>query len=236
MPLINITIFQKNLNEGLNFNVMKKLLNIKSDIMVFPEYINIDSNIKSINEVQDQSKVALDWLLKLNNTYKGIIIGGSLIKKDEEGKLYNACPIIYNNEIIDWYYKKNLAPYEKKILTAGKEPGIFILNNIRFGVLIGEDFLDSSNIDELTKQNIKLIIIINKTFEKEDNNHEEILLNYAKQNNQVFIKCDAVGTLFEKKLIGKSSLITPNGISWHVTPKEFENQILKNLMVQMNSY
>lgn len=235
MPLIKVTIFQKNLTEGLNINVMKKLVSTKSDIMILPEYFNADSNIKSIQELQDREKSALDWLLKLNHSYKRIIIGGSIIHKEENNnKLYNACPIIFNGEVIDWYYKRNLtSSEEKKFLTPGSEAGIYILNNIRFAVLIGEDYLEKSYIEELKDQNIKLIFIVSKTFIDDKTNTEEILLNYAKKNQQVFVKCDAVGTLIDKKLKGKSLYVSPNGISWHIPPQEEEKQIIKDIMVQI---
>jgi len=233
MPLLKVSIFQKNLNEGLNINVMKRLLHAKSDMMVLPEYFNADVNVKSIQQIQERTKGALDWLIKLNHTYKGIIIGGSIIKREEDGKMYNACPIIYNGDIIDWYYKRNLSIEEKNILTPGNEPGIFILNNVRFSVLIGEDVLQESYIQELKEQGIKLIFIVNKSFKEDNINYEEILMKYSKENQQVFVKCDAVGSFLDKKLKGKSMLINPNGIGWHVTEQEQEMQIYKEIMVQV---
>ena len=233
MPLIKVSIFQKNLNEGLNINVIKRLLHAKSDMMVLPEYFSADVNVKSLQQIQDRTKSTLDWLIKLNHTYKGIIVGGSVIKREEDGKMFNACPIIYNGDIIDWYYKRNLSNEEKNILTTGTEPGIFILNNIRFSVLIGEDVLQESFFKELKEQGIKLIFIVNKSFKEDSINYEEILMKHSKDNQQVFVKCDAVGSFLDKKLKGKSMLVHPNGISWHVTEQEQEMQIYKEIMVQV---
>ncbi len=239
MSLIKVSIFQKNLNEGLNISVLKKIVSIKSDILVLPEFFYADNNIKNFLDLKYAGKNALDWLLKLNQTYKGIIIGGSILI-EKENTLYNASPIIYNGDVIDWYYKRILSEEEKNYIKPGNDYGIFILNHTRFAVLIGNDAKQIQFYEELKQQNVNLIFIVNLNY-NEYANEEENLKDFieehkfyeklAKEMQFNIIKCDAVGTYFQKKVLGRSLLSTPRGISWHSTFNEQENQILKHIMI-----
>ncbi len=240
MSLIKVSIFQKNLNEGLNISVLKKIISVKSDILVLPEYFYADKNTKNFVDLKNSGKNALDWLLKLNQTYKGIIIGGSILI-EKENELYNACPIIYNGDVIDWYYKRVLSDGdEKKYVKPGNDIGIFILNHIRFAVMIGNDAKQIQFYDDLKQQNVNLVFIVNLNY-NEYSNEEEHLKDFKEEHNFYdkiarekqfnIIKCDAVGTYLQKKLTGRSLLSTPKGISWHSTFNERENQILKHIMI-----
>ncbi len=235
MPLIKTTIFQKNLTEGLNANILRKLITLKSDFLVFPEFFNADSNIKSIENLKDKSKIALDWLLKLNQSYKGIIIGGSILL-EEEGNYYIVSPILFNGELVDTYKKRNLSNEEKQFLKEGKDPGIFILNNIRFAVLISNDVYNDIYLEELKEQNIKLIFIVNHTLQnnlQENQVQENFFLDISRKYSFTIVKCDGVGTLFDKKLIGKSLVCSPKGITWRTSTIDEENQVIRDVMISL---
>lgn len=238
MPLLKITIFQKNLNEGLNIHILKKLANIDSDFLVLPEYFAVDNNVKNYEELKSKTTPALEWLTKLSQSYKGIIIGGSVIREQKE-KFYNSCPILYKGEIVDWYAKRELTNEEKKYLTPGLDPGIFILNGIRFGVLICNDINNKELINELNKNQVKLIFVIVASLKKEEDlktkyqRDEELFAKPAKENQQIIIKCSSVGSIFEKPLQGRSLLATPIGINWRVSPEEENKEIIKSLMISI---
>lgn len=238
MPLLKITIFQKNLNEGLNLHILKKLVNIDSDFLVLPEYFAVDTNVKNYEDLKNKTKPALEWLTKLSQSYRGILIGGSVIREQNE-KFYNSCPILYKGEIVDWYSKRELTDVEKKYLTAGSEPGIFILNGIRFGVLICNDINNKELINELNENQIKLIFVIVASLKKEEDlktkyqRDEELFAKPARENQQVIVKCSSVGNIFDKPLQGRSLLATPIGINWRVSPEEENKEILKSLMISI---
>ncbi len=237
MPLIKTTIFQKNLAEGLNANILKKLITLKSDFLVFPEFFNADSNIKSMENLKDKSKTALDWLLKLNQSYKGIIIGGSILL-EEEGNYYIVSPILFNGELVDTYKKRNLSNEEKLFLKEGKDPGVFILNNIRFAVLISSDVYKDIYFEELREQDIKLIFIVNHTLQIENDLQENLVqenffLDISRKYGFTIVKCDGVGTLFDKKLIGKSLVCSPKGITWRTSTIDEENQVIRDVMISL---
>lgn len=238
MPILKVTIFQKNLNEGINLNLLKKLSNIDSDFLVLPEYFFADTNVKSYLDLRNRSKSALEWLAKLSHAYKGILIGGSLIRVEGE-RLYNSCPIFYKGELIDWYSKRELTSEEKKYLTSGEGPGIFILNGIRFGVLICNDVNNPDLLKELYDHDVKLIIVIVASLKKNEDiktkhkRDEDLFLKPAKLYNQVIVKCSSVGSIFEKPLQGRSLLATPVGITWRIPNEEEDKEILKTVMVSL---
>ncbi|MFN3605496.1 MAG: carbon-nitrogen hydrolase family protein [Leptonema sp. (in: bacteria)] len=238
MPILKVTIFQKNLNEGLNLNLIKKLSSLDSDFLVFPEYFLVDLSVKTYDDLKNRSKPAIEWLTKLSNSYKGIIIGGSLIKEDQ-GKFYNSCPVVYKGDVIDWYSKRELTEEESKYLTPGLESGIFILNGIRFGVLICNDVNNHQLLKELHENSVSLIFVIVASLKKEETietkykRDEELFLNPAKKYHQTIIKCSSVGNIFKKPLQGRSLLATPLGIPWRVSPEEEDKEILKTLVISI---
>ncbi len=239
MPIIRVTIFQKNLNEGIHIHLLKKLSNTDSDFLVLPEYFIADVNVKNYLELKNRSKIALEWLAKLSHIYKGILIGGSLIREENE-KLYNSCPIFYKGELIDWYSKRELTSEEKKYLSFGEEPGIFILNGIRFGVLICNDINNPRLLKELYENDVRLIFVVVASLKKNEDQQtkykrdEELFLKPAKLYNQTIVKCSSVGSIFDKPLQGRSLLATPSGILWRVSPQEEDKEILKTLIISLS--
>lgn len=237
MGLVKVTIFQKFLPDGLNLTTFKKLSSIKSDFLLFPEYFFADSSVKNPRDLKDKSQFALDWLLKLNSAYRGVIIGGSVVL-EENGNLYNATPIIADGQIVDWYRKRNLTENEKPFVTPGQDPGIFMLGGHRFGVLICNDVKERSYFDELATQDVRLIFsVFNSPYRDEsiEDKHirdEELFIAPARENNQCIAKCCSSGEILGHRVQGRSLVVTPSGISWRVPPNEESEQILKTVIVQ----
>lgn len=238
MGIIKITIYQKSFQEGLNLSIYKRLSSVKSDYLLFPEYFYIDPSVKDKDVLIDKSTYALDWLLKLNDTYKGVIIGGSMVYREED-KLYNAVPIIANGAIVDWYKKQRLTEFESGFLTAGTEPGIFILGGRRFAVLLSEDIHDPTMFKTLHDQGIHLIFLL-KTTKNRGMSEEELmvedekyLVEPSKEFNQYIVRCNSTGSFMDQALLGRSMAITPRGISWKVAPHEQNDEIVKTLMLNV---
>src|SRR5690606_26419025 len=120
MGLVKVTIFQKLLSDGLNLATFKKLAAVKSDFLLLPEYFFAYGSVKDPRDLKEKTRFALDWLIKLNGSYRGVIIGGSVVL-EENGHLYNATPVISGGQIVDWYRKRHLTENEKKFLTPGND-------------------------------------------------------------------------------------------------------------------
>ncbi|HQI19830.1 MAG TPA: carbon-nitrogen hydrolase family protein [Leptospiraceae bacterium] len=238
--LVKISIFQKSIHEPLGPSTFKKLTGLKSDFLVLPEYLFADASVKDQASGIEKSKQALDWLLKLSDSYKGIIIGGSVII-EEDGKLYNATPIVSDSKIVDFYRKRNLTQNETKHLTAGTEAGVFILGGFRFGVLICADVLEPKLIDELAEMGVKLVFAVmnspyrEETVEEKKARDEKLFCAPAAKHGLVIAKCCGVGTTFGRKIQGRSLVVTPTGISWRVSLGEEDSELLKTILVQAPS-
>ena len=238
MAILKVSIFQKNLTEGLNLSLHKKLAALKSDFLVFPEYFAVDGSIKDHKSLADRTKFALDWLGKLSESYKGVVIGGTVIR-EVEGQYFNAMPVFYEGQLVDWYHKRFLTENEEPFLAVGKEPGVFILGGHRFGVLICADVLKPEYITELAQQDVRLIFtVMNSPFKDEsvDEKHqrdEKLYCGPAREQGLTIIKCCSTGTIFGRRLQGRSLAVTPSGISWRVAPAEEDREILKTVVLSI---
>lgn len=236
MGLVKVTIFQKYLPDGLNLTTFKKLSSVKSDFLLLPEYFFADSSVKDPRDLKDKSQFALDWLLKLNSAYRGVIIGGSVVL-EEDGILYNATPIIADGQVVDWYRKRNLTENEKPYVKPGHDAGIFMLGGHRFGVLICNDVRERAFFDELANQDVRLIFsVLNSPYRQESieekyTRDEELFILPARENNQSIAKCCSAGEILGHPVQGRSLVATPTGISWRVPPNEESEQILKTIII-----
>ena len=238
MGLVKVTIFQKLLSDGLNLATFKKPAAVKSDFLLLPEYFFADGSVKDPRDLKEKTKFALDWLVKLNSSYRGVIIGGSVVL-EENGHLYNATPVISGGQVVDWYRKRHLTENEKKFLTPGNDAGIFMLGGHRFGVLICNDVRHRPYFDELAEQDVRLIFsVFNSPFREESvdekfQRDEELFCLPARENRQCIAKCCSAGEIMGHRVQGRSLVVTPQGISWRVPPAEESQQILKTVIVQI---
>jgi len=235
--LVKISIFQKSIPEPLGPSTFKKLSALKSDFLVLPEYLFADATVRDHSNGLEKSKSTIDWLLKLSDSYKGIIIGGSVVLQ-ENGKLYNAAPVISDSKVVDFYRKRNLTDNEKKYFVPGTEAGVFILGGFRFGVMICADVLKPELLDELAAMGIRMVFaVMNSPFREEKVEEkrlrdDRLFCEPAARHNMVIAKCCGVGTTFGRKIQGRSLVVTPSGISWRVSPHEEDKEIVKTVIVQ----
>ena len=234
MSIFKVSIFQKSLTEGLNLSVFKRLASLKSDFLLLPEFFFADMGVKDYQSAADKSQYALDWLLKLNESYKGVIIGGSIVQKEDD-KLYNSTPIISNGEVIDWYRKRNLTPEESQLVSPGSEPGIFILKGHRFAVLSGADIQNPQHFQELADMDVKIVFVVMNDC---SNGHRELntdpLSEAAAKHGLYITRCCSTGTVFGTPSQGRSMVVTPRGISWRVSPEEEDKEILMTIMLSVS--
>lgn len=85
----------------------------------------------------------VEFLTELAKKYNVNVLGGSFVRENE-GKLYNTCPIINRKgELIATYDKNHLFSYyddsEGTYITAGENPVIVDIEGVKFGVSICYD-------------------------------------------------------------------------------------------------
>ena len=87
---------------------------LQSDFLLLPPYFFADDNLKSLDALKEKFRYAHDWLLKLSKVYKGVVIGGTLLRNEDGSKnTYVSTPILKNTQVIDWYNKRHLDDHEK---------------------------------------------------------------------------------------------------------------------------
>ncbi len=231
MGIVKVSIYQKTLDDGLNLSTLKKIASLKSDFLLLPEYFFADPAVKDHSALVDKSTYAQDWLLKLNDAYKGIILGGSMIRKGDEGQ-FASVPIISEGKIVDWYDKRELSGNEKRYLKAGDGAGIFILGGFRFGVLAGGD-ATKKNLEELADQDVKLVFILDTRESYDESRDDQPLLDLAGDRGMYIARCSGAGHIFGTALSGRSLVATPAGISWRVAPQEEDREILKTVLINL---
>ncbi len=202
---------------------------------MLPEYFHVDESVKNYVDLIEKSDHTQEWLLKLNQSYKGIIIGGTMIRKAKQNgreNLYISTPVLHGGEIVDWYNKRNLSKQEEKIAKPGSEVGIFSLAGQRFAVLSGEDSSKSQYFQEIAEQNIRLVFTVcNSVHLKSREKEEKHFAAMSAQYNLYITRCCSSGNLFKEKLYGRSLTSSPKGIIWRTSPQEEKANLIKTLMI-----
>ena len=228
MSMLKVTIYQKSLEEGLTDATIKKLAALKSDFLVLPEHFS--GTVLSpppVVEGEVPVRPALDWLLRLSDVYRGVIVGGAMLI-GEGSESFVACPILSGGNVIDWYRKRRIGPKDKKA-SPGKDPGVFILAGHRFGTLLGHDLLDRSLLVELADMGIR-IIFAPLAFGADEGWDSAPLEAAARELGLYVACCSGAGSLTGGRVLGRSLMITPDGVSWRVSDQESGNEIVKTVM------
>ena len=234
MASIKVSIFQKALGNGLNLSFLKRLAALKSDFLVFPEYFYADSNVTTPQIVADRSQAAQDWLLKLNDVYRGVIIGGSVVHEESGGKRYVSIPIVSEGSIVDYGRKCTLTSFETKFASKASETGVFILGGQRFATLAGEDLLNAQLLGTIQESGIRLVFAP-YTFRGDETVEadEKAMSKLAGEFKLHIVRCCGVGKLLNEPIRGRSMIASPTGITWRVGAGEEDSEILKTLMLNI---
>lgn len=230
MSILRVSIFQRNFNDKLGINEQRELSLIKSDILLLPEYFYAEASLNSYSQLDKYWTEKSSWLIRLSNSYKGTIIGGTFLT-DKNNQKHIGIPILLRGEVIDWYYKKTLNSEEKKIATPGNSNGIYILNGVCFGVTTYLELQNASHMEELKKEGIKIILVLGNFTTIVNKKDIDFLQETAKKYEASIIMCSATGESFLGTLIARSIVITPYGLSWQVSESEEQKQLIKTLML-----
>ncbi|TGK28964.1 amidohydrolase [Leptospira gomenensis] len=232
MASVKVTLFQKDLNRPIGEDLKGKLNKEKSDFLLLPEYFPFYESGANPDQSSAKSKFYIDELLQISEYYKGVIIGGSVFRKDDAGILRISVPIIQGVVVADWYDKQNLAPFESGAV-AGDGERIFIMGGLRFGIAAGKEIDDSNRFEELKSQNVNLLFHCDFISESEST-HALDLERYAKLSARygtLIARTTGVGSVLGKTGIGRSLLATSSGVNWKVAESEKQKEILKTVIV-----
>ena len=230
MGSIKITILQKDINNEISRELKQKIISQKSDFLILPEFFPFTSKNSNIVNLASNATKNLDNLIELSNSYKGVIIGGSFIR-EENGKYFHSCPIVFEGVLVDWYDQKHLSKNCNPEVSKGEKDSFYILKGIRFAILMGQDLNDPKLLQNIKNEEIKFLFYIASEVDN-DFSFEEDLARFsriARENNVYLFRSCGIGNLFEKELKGRSLYSSPSGINWKVAPSEEAAEIIKTI-------
>ncbi|WP_061223747.1 hypothetical protein [Leptospira weilii] len=232
MASAKVTLFQKHINRPVSNDQKLKLSKEKSDFLLLPEYFPFYDLSSAPEKLSEKSKILSDELLQISEYYKGVIIGGSMFRKDDFGKLKISVPIVQDVVVVDWYDKRELSS-EENVASPGDAETIFIMGGFRFGVVAGKEIQSSERLEELKSQNVNLLFHIDCISEP-DFTHAQDLERYAKLSAEygIFIaRASGVGSALGRAGVGRSLLSTSSGVNWKVAESEKDKEVIKTVTI-----
>jgi predicted amidohydrolase len=208
---------------GANLITISKYISLASkeniDILCFPE-CNITGYVRNFTTVnQDEVTETLDIIQKqVTKVGVNVIVGTPYI---ERKKRFNSAIVILTSGRRHIYHKINLTSSDEAYFKKGKEPLLFPLDNVKFGVLICRDQNDPMLAHEYKMLGADAIIILSAHFYepieaiRKINKNRALPIARAVENSLWVLKANAVGSSNKKISLGGSLIIDPNGFIIH---------------------
>ena len=195
---INLHVGAIEANQCHVIDIIQSLNSKHVDLIVFPEltltsYPPEDLLLRA--ELYHQIDEALDAICKeVNDVY--VVVG---YPKRVDDKLFNACSVIYQQNIIHTYYKQRLPNYgvfdEKRYFDADNQNCVFTLKDVPVALSICEDIWFSGPSEKAKQAGAELIININASpfHLTKQQQRRQMLTNRAKDCELDIIYTNLVG-------------------------------------------
>jgi predicted amidohydrolase len=230
---IKIALLQDVPGTGIRKAFYRVLENTQPDIIAFPEYYFVqpdDDNVLDSCFWRDQ---ILSCLKTWSTEFHCLIIGGSLVEKDEHG-IRNRCYLFNNGELFGHYDK--IHPLDKEgrgLISAGSEYKVFEYRGFRIGILICADVLHPQSFANIRGLTPELIFIPTTSPYKDGESHRAkfardmtIFAAGAEISRSIIIKVNASGSIAGHRLQGRSLIASPGRILWRVEPENEDKSAL----------
>jgi len=189
---------------------------LKADVIVFPElsitgYPPEDLLFRKAF-IDDAEKALQFFAKKIHDIY--CLVSHPHFEND---KLYNACSLIYNGEIIAYYAKQRLPNYavfdERRYFETGDKSCVVPIKGIPVGLAICEDLWAPEPVKAAVEQGARLILSPNASpFETNKLARRlAVLEKRATENNVPIIYVNNVGGQDDLIFDGGSMVVTPDG-------------------------
>ncbi|MEE3349973.1 MAG: nitrilase-related carbon-nitrogen hydrolase [Candidatus Gastranaerophilaceae bacterium] len=145
--------------------IVSKELEYDTDFLVLPEVWTVGWSCEDFSASAEDFKNSqtVKLLSDIAKKYSVNILGGSLIEKGEDGKLYNTCPVINRKgELVTKYSKMHLYTYcgctEGHYIETGKNPVMVNLDGVNIGLTICYDIRFPEIFRAYRKKNVDLLV------------------------------------------------------------------------------
>lgn len=221
---MKVTFYQRKYGKPFTSSEKSKIAKERSDFLIFPERALLPTQCKVEVGLQLYEK-EMDHLLDLSDSYKGVVLGGSLFRYDSRKKKVESVPLIQDFSLIDHY---DIIHPSVEGLEPGDSENIFIMAGVRFTILAGNDIYDRNMLQTIQNKGIDIIFYLDgirqtRTYEED----LEFFSTLSKERNwNIFRVC---GHDVENGYSGRSLVSTPSGIQWKVGMIEEGQDILKTI-------
>ncbi|MBV8803014.1 MAG: NAD+ synthase, partial [Gammaproteobacteria bacterium] len=221
---LNIVLAQLNLHVGdIQGNLIKHIDSankarevLNADVIIFPELSITGYPPEDLLFRKAFINTAEKALEQFKNQVRDIycVVGHPL---KQENKLFNACSVLHNGEILGCYLKQYLPNYsifdEYRYFTPGSKPCVVSIKDIPIGITICEDLWHDTPIKQAKEAGACLILSPNASpFEIDKHEQrEKILEDRAKESDLPIIYVNCVGGQDELVFDGGSMAINNEG-------------------------
>ncbi len=214
--LVKVVAVQSHLGEEISLDEKLFIFKQRPDFVCFPEYFMIKETISDYSRAALKIKENLEYIRSLSEAFATCLIGGSIVEADGDS-LYNSTYIFDKGVKLGRYRKLNPVEGEiRKGILPGDKLFIADVDHIRIAVLICADALNIDMFESIGHENVDLIFIpttspyrdgeSEKIKHKRDN---DIFVKGAQKASSYVIKTCGAGTLFNKRLQGRSLIAAP---------------------------
>ncbi len=199
--------------------MLKKHEGEQFDLVILPELFAVgwhpDSFVENAENIENSP--TLDLLKQTAVKFNANVIGGSLVLKEKDGTLRNACPFLNRKgEILGWYNKMHLFSHfmynEGKFLTPG-DTGLLVNSDIgKIGITICYDIRFPELFRAYAYEGADMLVEV-AAWPKHRQNHWETLTKArAIENQSYMISVSQCGHIMDDEFnLGHSMCAAPYG-------------------------
>lgn len=194
--------------------LIEKAANTAPDIIVLPELWTTGYDLENLNTtVEDEAQIASAFLKDQAIAYKTNIVGGSVANKTAEGIENTMLVFDRSGTLMGKYSKLHLFKLmdEHLHLAAGKEKGLFSLENHRFAGLICYDIRFPEWVRTHALAGAEAMFIVAEWPQQRLEHWRALLIARAIENQCYIIACNRSGSDPNNTFAGHSLVIGPWG-------------------------
>jgi predicted amidohydrolase len=217
--IVRIAALQYTLGRQVTLEDKLFIIRRRPDFICLPEYCFIGPDCTDMQQAASAAARNTALLEKLSVDLSTTIIGGSIVMPTDGGYA-NTAMIFSRGRLVGSYQKINLYGNEpRRGILPGKNIASFEIDGVRIGVLICADVLNENSFRELHKKAVDIIFVPTTSphrpedtlFDKQLRDNE-IFVRGAQRANAYVVKAGGVGTLFGRRLQGRSGIFAPWGV------------------------
>lgn len=230
---ITVAACQQPLQEPLSEATVKLLLERKADFICLPEHYPLRKEIGTLAEAAADYERRKQYLSGLSLELATVVVGGTLTEKTESG-FYNTCYVFDRGKEVGFYRKINPTPREVAAgVLRGDEFKMFLIRDLRVGVLICADVLDMRSFEELASLQCQIAFIptasplrAGESIEEKFERDRTIFIEGARKMKCPVVKTCGIGTTFGHPIQGRSLIATPQAIVARAEPHQEDQQLV----------